>query len=89
MLTKSLAKDLGPNVRVNAVAPGAIFQPENDIFDQQSYLHKMQQIPLQHIGSPKDIAKTVWFLIKHAPYITGQMIMVDGGRNLIIHGDHD
>lgn len=89
MLTQSLAKDLGPDIRVNAVAPGAILKPESDLLDQRTYLCKLEKIPLQHIGSPSDIAKTVWFLIRHAPYITGQMIKVDGGRSLILHGDLD
>lgn len=79
MLTKSLALDLAPNVRVNGVSPGAILWPENsDSAWQQSLLEK---IPLQRLGSAEDIAKTAYFLAQ-SPYITGQIIAVDGGRSL-------
>lgn len=80
MMTESLAKDLAPNVRVNAVAPGAILWPEKhaDISLQEKILNK---IPLKRQGDPVDIGKTVWFLID-SPYVTGQTIVVDGGRLL-------
>lgn len=84
MLTKSLAKELAPHVRVNAIAPGAILWPEQDgelsEDDKQKILRK---IALKRIGSPTDIARTIRFLITEAPYITGQIIAVDGGRNLV------
>lgn len=81
MLTKSLARDLAPEVRVNGIAPGAILWPENP----QHGLDKDQlikQIPMQRLGSAEDIAKTAKFLICDAPYITGQIISVDGGRSI-------
>ncbi len=83
MLTKSLAKDMAPFVRVNGIAPGAILWPEKhteiDAAQQQQMLDK---IPMQTLGTPNDIANTVVFLAKEAPYITGQIISVDGGRTL-------
>jgi len=81
MLTRSLAKDLAPEVRVNGVAPGAILWPENGITEsvQQSIL---DQIPLQRAGTPEDIAGCVLYLLKDATYVTGQIIPVDGGRSI-------
>lgn len=81
MLTQSLARELAPEVRVNGIAPGAILWPEqqNDLTDQQNILDK---IPLQKSGSATDIARAVLFLAKDAPYITGQIIAVDGGRGI-------
>lgn len=80
MLTRSLAKDLGPEVRVNGVAPGAILWPENDISDAEKEAIRAST-PLQRTGSPADIADTVMFLVKNT-FITGQIIAVDGGRSL-------
>ena len=81
MLTRSLAKDLAPAVRVNGVAPGAILWPENGMTKavQQSIL---DQIPLNRAGDPDDIAGCVLYLLKDASYITGQIISVDGGRSI-------
>ncbi|MCR8922322.1 pteridine reductase [Dasania sp. GY-MA-18] len=84
MMTQSLAKELPP-VRVNGVAPGAILWPEQQgksVLSDEDKQQITQKIPLGHSGSPQDIAKTVLFLIKDAPYITGQIISVDGGRSL-------
>lgn len=89
MLTKSLASELAPDIRVNGIAPGAIFWPENAPQDSaqgtadyiNAILHK---IPLQRRGQAADIARAARFLISEAPYITGQIIAVDGGRNLNI-----
>lgn len=83
MLTKSLARDLAPEIRVNAVAPGAILWPENrdDSVNEQEVV---QKIPLQRLGHPDDIAKLTGFLIDDAAYITGQIIAVDGGRSVMI-----
>lgn len=80
-MTQSLARDLAPGIRVNAVAPGAILWPENatDAHRQQS----LAKIPLQRIGEPRDIAEAVVFLAG-AGYITGQVLAVDGGRSLNI-----
>jgi pteridine reductase len=82
MLTKSLGRELGPHVRVNAVAPGAILWPENEDLDDVTKQRVISNIALKRPGQPSDIAKTVLFLIKDAPYITGQIIAVDGGRSL-------
>lgn len=79
-LTKSLARDFAPGVRVNAVSPGAILWPENvsDAYRQQL----LAKIPLQRTGDPLDIARAVVFLATRADYITGQVLAVDGGRSL-------
>ncbi len=81
MLTRSLAKDLAPAVRVNGVSPGAILWPEEGL-SEKAEASILKQIPLKRTGEPDDIAKTVLFLIKDAPYITGQIIAVDGGRSI-------
>lgn len=83
MLTMSLAKELGPEIRVNGVAPGAILWPENDMPDHTKNLI-LQRTILKRPGQPADIAKTILFLIRDADYITGQIISVDGGRNIHI-----
>lgn len=80
-MTQSLAKELAPDIRVNAVSPGAILWPEVEL----STTHKtdiLNKIPLQRMGEPTDIAETVLFLAQKADYITGQIISVDGGRLL-------
>ena len=81
MLTQSLARELGPAVRVNGVAPGAIMWPEHDM-DDATKQHIIERTALQRHGEPADIAKTILFLLRDAPYITGQIIAVDGGRSL-------
>ncbi len=81
MVTKSLAKELGPHVRVNAVAPGAILWPENEM-DEVAKQRIISTIPLKRQGDPIDIARAVYFLIQDAGYITGHVITVDGGRSL-------
>lgn len=80
--TKALALDLAPAVRVNAVAPGAILWPEDDTFDAREREIIVANTPLQRLGAPEDIARTVKFLIFDAPFITGQTINVDGGRSI-------
>ena len=80
-MTKVLAKELGPSVRVNGVAPGAILWPDKDFSDQEKQ-DILQRIALKRTGVPTDIAKAVWFLIKDADYMTGQILTVDGGRTL-------
>lgn len=80
MLTKSLALELGPAIRVNGVAPGAILWPEQGInVEQQAGL--LAKITLRRMGLPNDIAQAIRYLIQ-APYITGQVLAVDGGRTL-------
>ena len=81
MLTRSLAKDLAPEVRVNGIAPGMILWPENEP-PEEIKQKVVNQIPLNRTGEPNDIAKTVLFLIADADYITGQIIAVDGGRGI-------
>ena len=80
-MTKVLAKELGPAIRVNGVSPGAILWPENELSEQEK-AEILQKIALQRKGDLEDIAKAVLFLAKDAPYITGQIISVDGGRTL-------
>ena len=80
-LTRSLAQELAPRVRVNAVSPGAILWPEASIEDQEKE-KILSSIPLGRRGQPSDIARTVRFFLKDAPYITGQILAVDGGRTL-------
>jgi pteridine reductase len=83
MLTQSLARELGPEVRVNGVAPGAILWPENEINADTKQLI-LDRTALKRPGTPTDISKTILFLIRDADYITGQIISVDGGRSLNI-----
>jgi len=81
-LTKSLARELGPEVRVNAVSPGPIMWPEDDPnFDEVSRQRIISHTILKRTGGAEDIAKAVRFLIKDAPYVTGQILAVDGGRS--------
>ncbi len=82
-LTKSLAQELGPDVRVNAIAPGPVLWPEdNPQFDEVYRQRVISQTLLKRIGEGDDVAKAVRFLIQDAPFITGQVIAVDGGRSL-------
>jgi pteridine reductase len=81
MLTKALARELSPQVRVNAIAPGAILWPENNM-DDLAKQRITSNIPLKRHGTPEDIARTVIFLIRDAHYMTGQVVTIDGGRTL-------
>jgi len=84
-LTRSLARELGPDVRVNGVAPGTILWPESGEWqDELSRQRIVSQSALKRIGEPDDIAKAVEFLVAGAPYVTGQVIAVDGGRSLAL-----
>jgi pteridine reductase len=80
-MTKILAKEFGPAIRVNAVAPGAILWPERGLSLQEKQ-EILQRVVLQRNGEASDIAKAVWFLIKDADYMTGQIMTIDGGRTL-------
>ncbi|RQW84479.1 MAG: pteridine reductase [Methylococcus sp.] len=82
-LTRSLAVELAPDVRVNGVAPGAILWPEQTD-GGQTQADILARIPLARSGSPADIAGAVRFLLADAPYVTGQIIAVDGGRSVFI-----
>ena len=81
MLTRSLAKDLAPEIRVNGVSPGAILWPESDMSDDTKHAI-VEQIPLGRAGTPEDIASAVLFLASEASYVTGQIIAIDGGRSI-------
>ncbi len=84
-LTKSLAQELAPTVRVNAVAPGAVLWPDsNQEFDEEYRQQVINQTLLKRTGEPADIAKAVKFLIYDAPFMTGHVLAVDGGRHLSI-----
>ena len=82
-LTRSLAVELAPEVRVNGISPGPILWPEEgEWMDESSRQHIVGRTLLKRTGEPDDIAKAVSFLIADAPYITGQIIAVDGGRSV-------
>lgn len=81
MLTRSLAKDLAPEIRVNSVSPGAILWPEVGMSEDTKQTI-LEQVPLARPGDPDDIANCVLFLVANAPYVTGQIIAVDGGRSI-------
>ena len=81
-LTRSLARELAPEVRVNAVAPGPILWPDDESFDELSRQRIISHTPLRREGTPDDIARAVHFLLADADYITGETINVDGGRNM-------
>jgi pteridine reductase len=82
-LTRSLALELAPEIRVNGVSPGPILWPENDEWKDLSVRQSIiSKTLLKRMGEPNDIARTVLFLIADAPYITGQIIVVDGGRSI-------
>jgi pteridine reductase len=81
MLTRSLARELGPEVRVNGIAPGPVLWPEHPM-DESLRREIIDQTALKRQGSPQDVARTALFLAKDAPFITGQIIAVDGGRSI-------
>jgi pteridine reductase len=81
MLTRSLARELGPQVRVNGVAPGPVLWPEGDL-DPDLKKKIIDRTALKRAGSPEDIARAVLFFATEAPYVTGQILAVDGGRSL-------
>lgn len=83
-LTRSLARELAPEVRVNAVAPGPILWPDDEQFDELSRQRIVSQTPLKREGTPDDIARAVHFLLVDASYVTGMTIAVDGGRHIAI-----
>ena len=80
-MTKSLAKELGPNVRVNSVAPGAILWPEHESDDEVKQNSVLSKVPMGRLGTEQDIAQTVYFLAVEATYMTGQTLAVDGGSS--------
>jgi pteridine reductase len=82
-MTRSLALELAPRIRVNGVSPGAIAWPEDGQFDPAERERIVATTPLARVGSPEDIAQAVHFLAC-APYVTGQIIAVDGGRSIFL-----
>ncbi|MFQ5754739.1 MAG: pteridine reductase [Acidiferrobacterales bacterium] len=83
MLTRSLARELGPEVRVNAIAPGAIMWPEDGL-DESAKKRVIARTVLKRTGDPGDVMRAVLFLIADGGYITGQIIRVDGGRSIFL-----
>jgi pteridine reductase len=84
-LTRALARDLAPEIRVNGVAPGTILWPDDEAWrDEVARQRIINQTALKRIGEPEDVAAAVEFLIADAPYITGQVISVDGGRSITL-----
>jgi len=81
MLTKAMACELGPNVRVNAVAPGAILWPEQEL-DEVAKQRIISRTFLKRQGSPEDVVRAVLYLIRDAEYVSGEIITVDGGRSI-------
>lgn len=83
MMTKVLAKELGPKIRVNAISPGSIAWPEGEnTLSEQEKQKIVEKTTLKRGGCPNDIAKAVLFLVRDGQYITGQILAVDGGRML-------
>lgn len=84
MLTRSLARELAPEVRVNGVSPGAILWPEgeSDSDGEPAHARILERVPLARTGNPEDIAGAVLYLARDAGYVTGQILAVDGGRSL-------
>ena len=83
-LTRSLARELAPDVRVNAVAPGPILWPDEEVFDELARQRIISHTPLRREGTPDDVAKAVHYLLAEAPYVTGETINVDGGRHVAL-----
>ncbi len=81
-LTRSLAVELGPHIRVNAIAPGAILWPTGSTGDKEERSEIVSRTPLKQTGKPEDIAQAVHFLLTAADFITGQILYLDGGRSI-------
>jgi pteridine reductase len=81
MLTRSLAKELGPDIRVNGISPGPVLWPEGQ-GDTKQREKIVERTILKRMGEPADIARTALFFAAHAPFITGQILAVDGGRSV-------
>jgi pteridine reductase len=83
MMTQALARELGPEIRVNGVAPGAVLWPESGkAYADQAEL--VARTPLQRAGAPDDVATAVLFLLRDAKFTTGQILRIDGGRSLAV-----
>jgi pteridine reductase len=83
-LTRSLARELAPDVRVNAIAPGPVLWPDDEAFDELSRQRIISHTPLRREGTPDDIARAIHFLLADAPYVTGETLHVDGGRHVAV-----
>jgi pteridine reductase len=81
-LTRSFAQSLAPEIRVNGIAPGAILWPEHQ-HDEVAQKRLVSRIPMRRLGNPQNIADTALFLINNAPYTSGQILTVDGGRTVL------
>jgi pteridine reductase len=81
MLTRSLARELGPEVRVNAIAPGPVMWPEGPL-DEAQRGEIIARTALKRLGAASDVAQAALFFACHAPYVTGQILAVDGGKSL-------
>jgi len=79
-ITRSLARELAPKIRVNAIAPGVILWPEKNILDEERKQKIVNKISLGRLGKPSEIAAVAYYL-SQADYITGQTLKVDGGRS--------
>jgi pteridine reductase len=83
MLTQSMARELAPAIRVNGVAPGPILWPEGSAPADAALQERiLDRTALKRVGSTADVAKAVLFFLKDAPYVTGQILAVDGGRTV-------
>ena len=82
MLTRSLARELAPDVRVNGIAPGPILWPEGGEMSADLKEEIISKTLLKRTGSPEDIVRTLMFFVADAPYVTGQILAVDGGRSV-------
>jgi pteridine reductase len=81
MVTQSLARELGPHVRVNGIAPGPVLWPEGEM-DGDLKARILERTALKRMGTPEDVARAALFLVRDAPYVTGQVLPVDGGRTV-------
>ena len=84
MLTRCLARDLAPDVRVNAIAPGAVLWPPEGDTDAAQKEKILAELPMRRLGEPEDIARAVHYLVCRARYVTGAVLTVDGGRRLVL-----
>ena len=82
MLTKSLARELGPHIRVNAIAPGPVMWPADGATDKALQEKIVDRTALKRAGSAEDIARAALFFCAEAPYVTGQILAIDGGRSV-------
>ena len=81
MLTQSLARELGPEVRVNGIAPGPVLWPEGEM-DGDLKARILERTALKRIGTAEDVARAALYFVKDAPYVTGQVLAIDGGRTV-------